>query len=156
MDAVNDRLERLERSAARWRWAALCMGLVLVAVFAWGAAPAIPTTHDQITTRKLWIVDDDGQVVAAIDAKDSAGRMVLRTADQKTSVSLSTSTAGTAFVSFKTAGGAAGSLAGSKNGSMLSLNWEGKPRVQAMGGNSSGIHVDDADGKTIWTTPSDK
>ena len=79
MPDVDNRIERLEREMRRLRGWILVLGIALVATFALGATQGTP---DELTLRKLIIVDGDGK--ERIVAKTfSDGYASLRQYDRK-------------------------------------------------------------------------
>lgn len=63
------RLDRLERSARRWRRAAIAIGLSAVAA----AAPATQPAADEVRTHRLVIVDEQGRPAAVLRHKAGVG-----------------------------------------------------------------------------------
>ena len=58
MPESDDRMERLEREVRRLRTWTLVLAIALVAIFALGASQGTP---DELTLRRLAIVDGDGR-----------------------------------------------------------------------------------------------
>ncbi len=86
MPEADDRIERLEREMRRLRGWILVLGIALIAIFALGATRCTP---DELTLRRLAIVDGDGKerIVAATTSDgmtsiahyDSDGKMRIAT-----------------------------------------------------------------------------
>jgi hypothetical protein len=61
MDVVSMRLAKLERSAARWRWASVALGAALIGGMVAGAGPGVP---EKVEARRFVAVGADGKVRA--------------------------------------------------------------------------------------------
>ena len=72
MSVAKERIQRLERDMQRLREGMLVLGIAMIATIAWSVTQA---TRDELTLRRLAIVDDDGneRIVAATRPKGEAG-----------------------------------------------------------------------------------
>ena len=72
MSVAKERIQRLERDMRRIREGMLVLAIALIATFAWSVTQA---TSDELTLRRLAIVDDDGKerIVAATRPEGDAG-----------------------------------------------------------------------------------
>ncbi len=95
---LTTRMERLERASRRWKLVGL-MGLASIAAVVLMGQAAVPAVSDEVRTRKLVIVDDEGRPRAVLAAEkdgvtlslaDEAGtnRVVLGTSKEGAQLSL--------------------------------------------------------------------
>ena len=68
---VEERLVKLERSAARWRWAAGCLALLLGMTACVGMAKTGPEQASVLSAQMFKVVNDQGATVAAISSRDN-------------------------------------------------------------------------------------
>ncbi len=74
MREADNRIERLEREMRRLRGWILVLGITLVAAFALGATQG---TSDELTLRKLIIVDGNGETRITAGAQPSGGASLI-------------------------------------------------------------------------------
>ena len=98
MPESEDRIERLEREMRRQRGWILVLGIALVATFILGATQGTP---DELTLRKLTIVDADGKerIVAMTDKLGSV-RLVLYDNDEKQRIVLEADTTAASLIHY--------------------------------------------------------
>lgn len=72
MSVAKERIQRLERDMRRLREGMLVLAIAMIATIAWSVTQA---TRDELTLRRLAIVDDDGKerIVAATRPEGAAG-----------------------------------------------------------------------------------
>ena len=68
---VEERLVKLERSAARWRWAAAGLALLLVMTACVGMGKTGPAQANVLSAQMFKVVNDQGVTVAAISSRDN-------------------------------------------------------------------------------------
>lgn len=147
--SIENRLAALERSARRWRVAALLLAVGMVAAIGLGAAKDKPI-QDEVRTRKLVVVDDKGEAVGLLLSDGKQNMLTLKS--------------GAAAITFSVASDGVGMLTTSPNGSRgfgmlvadqgstFSLVTKGREQIQ-MGGGKAGafLKIEDANDKTVWT-----
>jgi hypothetical protein len=94
MSEANDRIERLEREMRRLRGWILVLGIALATTFILGATQGTP---DELTLRKLVIVDSDGKerIVAGTNSIGLVG-LVYTDSDGKNRIGVGTASDGSA------------------------------------------------------------
>lgn len=87
MQALEDRLQKLERTNRRWRWAALGLGTALVAMSAMAAHRA-DDVADLVQARRFEMVNDKGLPLVAIEQVGGAPLISLRSQEGDPAVTI--------------------------------------------------------------------
>ncbi len=159
MSETNDRMDLLEREMRRLRGWILVLGITLVATFALGATKETP---DELTLRKLIIVDADGkQRIVAGTTGDEAVGLVYIDRNGKPRILTATKPDGEAGVQHYDIDGkmriAAVTLPGGE-AMLVHHDRNGKKRIVAvtLSDGGAGIGLLDVEGQSVWGETSSK
>ena len=130
--SIEERLETLERTSARYRLLSIILTCALGVVLAMGFAPG-DDVKDVVRAYRVQVLDPSDNTVCIDLAGDTQPSFTMKTPDSTSFVSMILQPGGGVFVS-----------AGANNGSIFSLI--------ASGGDLF-ASINDSKGKPVWTAP---
>jgi hypothetical protein len=158
MSVAKEQIQRLERDMRRLREAMLVLAIALIATLAWSVTRAAP---DELTLRRLAIVDDDGKerIVAATSSEGGAGLSHYDT-DGKLRISAGTNSEGDANVQHFDAIGRQRINVGTGPDGEAVLEDDGRDEKKRIGAITfpdgySGIALRSSNGESVWMKTSE-
>ncbi len=158
MSVAKERIQRLERDMRRLREGMLVLAIAMIATIAWSVTQA---TRDELTLRRLAIVDADGKerIVAATRPEGAAGLSHYDTAG-KMRISAGTNSEGDASVQHFDAQGMQRINVGTGPEGEAILDNDGRDEKARIGvlrfpDGYSGIALRSSNGESVWMKTSE-
>lgn len=154
LSALETQITAIDRSARRWRQAALGLGAALAATF---ILAATALNSDTLKARRLEIVDEADKVVMVADTTEGAGRLSIWSSTGSNIARLGANDHGGDFIMWNAQGRVVGSLYATADGARIEANSADGLRSAAMDAATdlAQIALTDADNKPVVRAATD-